>query len=198
MDTKLSCIFPDFIFEIIGAQIPQSGMKASTVIEHLNVVYDICPGFFSAQIALLMSAFSLQPMKEALNNWVIPTVAFSAHAACHPILFDLILILMGCILTTTIRMMEKSFTRSTSKISHLQSLFRQGYFHLFADSPSNGLARIQVDNKGQVQQPSLVHKYEMSAHQVVFGGSTLNYRFHKFWASGRLCLLSVVGLNFFW
>ena len=151
MDTKLSCIFPDFIFEIIGAQIPQSGMKPITVIEHLNVVYDICPGFFSAQIALLMSAFSLQPMKEALNNWVIPTVAFSAHAACHPILFELILILMGCILTTTIRMMEKSFTRSTSKISHLQSLFRQGYFHLFADSPSNGLARIQVDNNGQLQ-----------------------------------------------
>ena len=68
MDTKLSCIFPDFIFEIIGAHIPQSEMKPMTVIEHLNLVDDICSGFFSGQIALLMSAFSLQRMKETLNN----------------------------------------------------------------------------------------------------------------------------------
>ena len=68
MDAKLSCIFPDFIFEIIGAHIPQSGMESMTIIEHLNVAYDICPGFFSGQIALFMSAFSLQRMTETLNN----------------------------------------------------------------------------------------------------------------------------------
>jgi len=43
-------------------------MKPMAVIEHLNLVDDIYPGFFSGQIALLMSAFSLQRMKETLNN----------------------------------------------------------------------------------------------------------------------------------
>ncbi|MDP6595656.1 MAG: hypothetical protein QGI86_07180 [Candidatus Poribacteria bacterium] len=38
------------------------------VIEHLNLVDDIYLGFFSDQIALLMSAFSLQRMKVTLNN----------------------------------------------------------------------------------------------------------------------------------
>ena len=195
MSTKLCTIFPDFIFEIIRAHRPQSGMKPMTVIQHLNLVDDICPGFFSSQIALFVSAFSLQRMKETLNNWVIPTVAFSAHAPCHSRLFELILRFMACILTTTIRMMEKSFTRFRSKISHHQSVFSQGDFHLFVDRPSNGLARIQVDDNGQVQ-PALVHQYEMSAHQAVFGWSTLNLQFNKFWASGRLW--SVVRLNFCW
>ncbi|MAE18395.1 hypothetical protein CMK12_05585 [Candidatus Poribacteria bacterium] len=68
MDTKLSCIFPNFIFEIIGDHRSQSGMKPMAVIEHLNLVDDIYLGFFSDQIALLMSAFSLQRMKVTLNN----------------------------------------------------------------------------------------------------------------------------------
>jgi len=84
---------------------------------------DDIKSFFSGQIALLMRAFSLQRMKETLNNRVIPTVVFSAHAPYHPRLFELILRFVACILTTTIRMMEKSFTSSTSKISHRQSLF---------------------------------------------------------------------------
>jgi len=56
---KLSCIFPNSIFEIIGTHSLQSGMKSIAVIEHLNLVDDICLGFFSGQIMLLMSAFSL-------------------------------------------------------------------------------------------------------------------------------------------
>ena len=64
-------------------------------------------------------------------------VFFSAHATCYPRLFELILRFMACVLTTTIRMMEKSFPSSTSKISPRQSLFDQGYFHLFVDHSPN-------------------------------------------------------------
>ena len=62
-------------------------MKLIAVIKHLNLVVNICSGFFSAYIPFFMGTFDFQGMEETFNYGIISAVPLSADTAGHAILF---------------------------------------------------------------------------------------------------------------
>ena len=61
-------------------------MKPIAVMEHLNVVYDVCMGFFPGCIPFFIDTLDFESMEEALNHGIIPAVTLTAHTAGHTVL----------------------------------------------------------------------------------------------------------------
>jgi hypothetical protein len=61
-------------------------MKATTIIEALDVIKNTLSSLEAGQIFPVEYQFALQSAKETFDRGVIPAVALSAHAASHAVL----------------------------------------------------------------------------------------------------------------
>ena len=55
-------------------------MPTFRVVEHLDVIEDIPPGFLSVVIGFSLDALPLQQLEETLRHGIVVTVTSSAHA----------------------------------------------------------------------------------------------------------------------
>jgi len=53
------------------------------VIEHLDVIENITPGFVTCRVGLSSNPFPLQKLEKALGYGIVVAVSPSAHAADH-------------------------------------------------------------------------------------------------------------------
>jgi hypothetical protein len=65
--------------------VAQGRMWPAAVVEHRNVFDDVAARFFAGLIALPMDPLGFERAKEALDNGVIPTIAFATHAVDNPV-----------------------------------------------------------------------------------------------------------------
>ena len=73
------------------------------VIKHLNVMYHITSGILPATIKHPGSPLGFQTVKEALCNSIVPSIAFSIHAAVHAVGRQKFLVITTGVLAAAIR-----------------------------------------------------------------------------------------------
>jgi hypothetical protein len=61
-------------------------MAAFSIVEHLDVLKQVGPGFLARPIANTVHAFSLENAEEALDGGIVIAVTGTAHAACDAVL----------------------------------------------------------------------------------------------------------------
>ena len=84
----------------------QRRMAALPVVEDLNVLKDVNPGFTMSLVVATMNQLSLKSSKETLHGRVIIGVAFTAHAGDHLLTGQQYLVPRAGILTAPVRMMD--------------------------------------------------------------------------------------------
>ena len=57
-------------------------MSSLAVVEHFDVIEDLCASFFSAGEPAMMDEFVLQIAEEAFDHGVVVAVPLAAHADC--------------------------------------------------------------------------------------------------------------------
>ena len=121
------------------------------VIKHLNVMDHITSGIISATIKHPGSPLGFQTVKEALCNCIIPTIAFSTHAANHAVGRQKFLVITTGILAAAIRVVNQSFCRLPPPISHRKSFRDQRCLHAAIHRPADYFPRVQVNDHRQIQ-----------------------------------------------
>ena len=104
-------------------------MQTLAIVKHLDIVNHIPPRCFPREIDPMIRSLGFQTAKKSFNHRIIPAITFSAHAANHAMLFQLILVDMAGILAATIRMMEKLFRWLPALDRHGQGVDHQCCFH---------------------------------------------------------------------
>lgn len=87
-------------------------MSSLPVIEHLDVIEDLCTSFFSAGEAPMMNEFVLQIAEEAFDHGVVVTVPFAAHADRGADLFEPGLIVGSDIGRAPVAVMDQAICRA--------------------------------------------------------------------------------------
>ena len=85
MDTGLSYKFEIGRLVIGWAFVAQSRVKATAVIESLDVLKDTLSSMEAGRISLMKYQLLLQTAKETFNWGIVPTIALAAHAASHAV-----------------------------------------------------------------------------------------------------------------
>ena len=87
----------------------ESCLSALPVVEEdLDVFYDILNRFFPGSVVAVMDKLLLERSPETLHRCFVVTVSLSAHRCFHVKLPEQILVLIGAILTSTVRIMNKA------------------------------------------------------------------------------------------
>ena len=82
--------------ELCGRQVASGVVATPGVIEHLDVVEDICPCLIARRIDPSANALSLEQLEEALCDCVVMAVVAPAHAAHHVVIAQEALPVMAC------------------------------------------------------------------------------------------------------
>ena len=77
-------------------------MTAPAVVKHLDVIDDILPGSRSAEILHPKYLFNFETTEETLRHSIIPTIAFSAHAAQYAMILEEFLEIKAAILAAPV------------------------------------------------------------------------------------------------
>lgn len=123
MDTWLSDCDPRFILG--RGVIAESRVSTLPIVEHLDVFEDVSFGLVSGGIAPMVYEFLLERPKETFNAYVVPTVAFAAHAGSEAVLSQSALVVRGGLLTAAVRMMHEPRPGSAVHHGHRQGLLGQ-------------------------------------------------------------------------
>ena len=82
-------LLPKLLFlKFHGVYIPQREMTAPAVVKHLDVIDDILPGSRSTEVPHSKNLLNFEAAKKTLGHSIVPTIAFSAHAAQYPMIFE--------------------------------------------------------------------------------------------------------------
>ena len=93
-------------------------MKALAIVEDLDIIEDLETRLFSRVELLLIDTFRFERGKKALENGIIPAIAFSAHAASDTECSQNALMVLGSILAASIGVHERLSNRQTIHNSH--------------------------------------------------------------------------------
>ena len=66
------------------AQVTERRVATLAVVEHLDVIEDVGPGFRSILVVAVAGQFGFERSEEALGHDVVVAVSSTAHAACDP------------------------------------------------------------------------------------------------------------------
>ncbi len=82
-------------------------MSAPWIVEAFDVIEHISPYVVARRVDSPACPFSLQRREEAFNRSVVPTVAFSAHAACNAFSGEQALEVFARVLATLVGVMQQ-------------------------------------------------------------------------------------------
>ena len=63
-------------------------MTAPAVVKYLDVINDILPRSRSTEVLHSKNLLNFEAAKKTLGHSIVPTIAFSAHAAQHLMIFE--------------------------------------------------------------------------------------------------------------
>ena len=93
-------------------------MFAFAIIEQLNVIKDIAPGFISGCIDFPFDPFPLQQLEKAFSHSIVMAVSSPAHTAFQAMIFQESLPVLTGVLATLVRMNHDLLFRVTSPYRH--------------------------------------------------------------------------------
>src|SRR5262245_4776801 len=141
--------------EVLGRLIAESRVKATAVVEGLDVVEHAGTGLVARGVALVIDELGLQRVEEALLRRVVVAVAGAAHAGDEAVGVEHGAELGGGVLHAAVRVMDQTDCRCTLADGHAQrvddDLRMQRRGHRPADDPS----REEVHRRREVE-PALV------------------------------------------
>jgi hypothetical protein len=131
-------------------KIAQAGMASLPVVEHLDLLEDLCHGFLPGTILLVVNQFHLERSEEALHRGVVPTVPFAAHRGLHFELFHQFLIAAGTILAAPVGMMDQILGRASGRYRQEQGAADQILRHSMAHGVADDLFFPQILDSSQI------------------------------------------------
>ena len=82
-------------------------MLSERVVEPLDVVEHVGPGFFSRAVDGARAALRLQRREEALHCRVVPALAAAGHAACDVLTLEQLLEVVAGVLAALVRVVHQ-------------------------------------------------------------------------------------------
>ena len=145
--------------ELNGRQAFIVAVTPFRVVEHLDVIEHVRPGFIAVCIGPALDPFTLQYLEEALGHGVVVAVAATAHAADQvvrleevlPVLAAELATLIAAELATLIGMHDHFLLWLPAPHRHQQGVDGQFSINALLHRPADHLSREQVDQHRQIQ-----------------------------------------------
>ena len=138
----------------MGLMFPSVECPSPRVVEVGDIVDDSRARLCSSRQNESVERLGLQRAEETLDDGVVPTVAFSAHAAFDSVASQEPAILSTRVLHTAIRMMNHPARRSAVTHGHLKRRDSKVCPKMISHRPANHAPRKQVHDHGQIQPAS--------------------------------------------
>src|SRR5215469_13297410 len=100
-------------------------MQPLSIVKHFQILKDRAPSLLPGLIGLTIHTFGLQGAIETLHQGVVVAIGFVAHAHHNAKVGQKGAIVLRGILTATIRVMQESRLRMTTRKGHASGLFYQ-------------------------------------------------------------------------
>lgn len=94
--------------------------------------------------------FGLERFEEAFDGGIVVAVAFPAHRRFEAVLAQLLLVTVGTVLRSSIRVMNTAWWRVSDGDGHVQRPPSQILLHAVADRPAKDTARKQINDYSQI------------------------------------------------
>jgi len=139
----------------LGCDVADRGMDPRAVVEGLDVVEDCLASLVSGGEALAVDELDLESRPEALRAGVVMAVAAPAHADGDAGLAEFLPVIAAGILAAPIAVMDQALGRPAIGQRHVERSDDQGGLHGRIHGPADDLARVQIEDGGEVE-PALV------------------------------------------
>jgi hypothetical protein len=96
-------------------------MDSLAIVKELNVTIYLVVRLLLRSKSLAINEFLLEDTVKGFYARIVVAVAFSAHASLHLVGFELLPVVIRCILAPAIGMVEESFLRLLGRIGVLKS-----------------------------------------------------------------------------
>ena len=145
----------------------------------------------------MMHSLCFQSAEKTLRHSIIPTIALATHAADNSIALQHPLKIMAAILAATIRWKTSPGSGRRRQLPYAgRPSPVSGQYGCCIDQPTTCRENRSMIT-ARYNQPPPVHMDVISEHQTRLDSFTTNCRSSRLGATGKLCLLSVVALYFF-
>ena len=134
--------------------VSQARVQPHPVVEHLDVLKDRRPSFLTASKRPVTIQLPFERLEKRFRRRVVPTIPFTAHALPHPVPVRPPAKYVAAVLGAPVGMKNQPFGWSATHHCHHQRLHHQIAFYPGAHRPPHDLARMQVQDRTQIQ-PSL-------------------------------------------
>ena len=128
-------------------------MFALRVVEELDVVEHVAPGFFAGFVFLAPDALAFEQVEEAFGDCIIPTVPPAAYAWGQVVLFEELFPLVAGELRALIGMNKDLGFGLAPPDGHEQGLQRQVGVSPTLHRPTNDTSGKQIDHHREIQKP---------------------------------------------
>lgn len=150
-DSELTTFFDRSLLLGFWADEAKSRINSLSIVEHFYPLKNVRYGFCLCSKVFKIYGFSLERMKKTLHRRIIPTIAFAAHVALHPIAPQAPLLGFRCRLTPAIRMVDQARRGFSRLYCHFQGLQHEILSHSLAYPPTHDLPRIGIHHSCQVK-----------------------------------------------
>lgn len=119
-------------------------MASNSVVETLDVIEDVRPGFSPCTVNPLLDLLALQVTEERLSHRVVPAIAATAHARAQSVVFAPTVEFVATKLTALIRMDDHRVFWPSAPHRHRQCIQYQAGLHARAHAPAHHRTRVQI------------------------------------------------------
>ena len=126
-------------------------MSSSWIVEPVDVFEDGHLGVAAGVPGPLPQELGLDRLEEGLDRSVVVAIPGSTHRYSEAMLAQKLLIIVGTILATAIRMVDAALGWSPQRKGHVQRPDRQVAFHPVADGPADHAPGMQIKDNSQIQ-----------------------------------------------
>src|SRR6478609_5423680 len=126
-------------------------MATPRVVETLNVLRDRKGSRRPGLPIMAMDQFVFDCREETLADGVIPTTAFTAHAADYIEFGQSVPVRLASVLSPAVRVMHEAGVGKAPANSHAQRVEHEGCPHVMGRRPADHSSREQIDNDRQVE-----------------------------------------------
>jgi len=94
--------------------------------------------------------FCLQRLEEAFDGRIVVTITPPTHGHLKPVLAQKLLIVVGAVLRSAIRVMNAAWWRPSDRDGHVQSPQGKILLHAVADGPADDSPREKINDHSQI------------------------------------------------